>query len=32
MGANDLLEIGTLLKIVLWVEVIVYLVFGVYEI
>ena len=32
MGANDLLEIGTLLKIVLWVEVIVYLGIGVYEI
>ena len=31
MGANDLLEIGTLLKIVLWVEVIVYLGIGVYE-
>ena len=32
MAANDLLEIGTLLKIVLWVEVIVYLSIGVYEI
>ena len=32
MAANDLLEIGTLLKIVLWVEGIVYLSIGVYEI
>jgi hypothetical protein len=32
MGANDLLEIGTLLKIVLWIEVVVYLGIGIFEI
>lgn len=32
MGAHELLELTTLLKVVLWIEVIVYLGIGVYEI
>jgi len=32
MGSHELLELTTLLKVVLWIEVIVYLGIGIYEI
>ena len=32
MEANDLLELTTLLKVILWIELIVYLGIGIFEI
>jgi len=32
MSANELLELTTLLKVVLWIEVIVYMGIGIFEI